>query len=161
DRGTAWQAKGDFDRAIADYDEAIRLDPGSGLTQLSSQYSLAYANRASAWLAKGDFAHAVADYGEALRLEPKNVSAYFARGRHNLYRGALQRALAALGQASELNPKWGYRALWLDIANRRSNGSSRLADATQQVDMTKWPAPVIRLYLGESTPEAVLAAADD
>jgi lipoprotein NlpI len=27
--------------------------------------------------------------------------------------------------------------------------------------MTKWPAPVIRLYLGETTPEAVLAAADD
>ena len=27
--------------------------------------------------------------------------------------------------------------------------------------MTKWPAPVIRLYLGQMTPEAVLAAAAD
>ncbi len=27
--------------------------------------------------------------------------------------------------------------------------------------MTKWPAPVIRLYLGQMTPEALLAAADD
>jgi lipoprotein NlpI len=27
--------------------------------------------------------------------------------------------------------------------------------------MTKWPAPVIRLFLGQLTPEAVLAAADD
>jgi lipoprotein NlpI len=27
--------------------------------------------------------------------------------------------------------------------------------------MTKWPAPVIGLYLGQITPEAVLAAADD
>jgi lipoprotein NlpI len=27
--------------------------------------------------------------------------------------------------------------------------------------MTKWIAPVIRLYLGQLTPEAVLAAADD
>lgn len=27
--------------------------------------------------------------------------------------------------------------------------------------MAQWPAPLIRLYLGESTPEAVLVAADD
>jgi lipoprotein NlpI len=27
--------------------------------------------------------------------------------------------------------------------------------------MTKWPAPVIRLFLGQLTPEAVLAAADN
>jgi lipoprotein NlpI len=27
--------------------------------------------------------------------------------------------------------------------------------------MTKWPAPVIRLYLDQLTPEAALAAADD
>ena len=27
--------------------------------------------------------------------------------------------------------------------------------------MTKWPAPAVRLFLGQLTPEAVLAAADD
>lgn len=31
----------------------------------------------------------------------------------------------------------------------------------KQIDMSKWPAPLIRLYLGELTPDAVLAAADD
>ena len=45
--------------------------------------------------------------------------------------------------------------------NKRSNLPSRLAQAMTQVDMTKWPAPVIRLYLGQMTPGAVLAAADD
>jgi lipoprotein NlpI len=39
--------------------------------------------------------------------------------------------------------------------------SSRLADRTKQIDMTKWPAPVIRLYLDQLTPEAVLRATDD
>jgi len=38
---------------------------------------------------------------------------------------------------------------------------SRLDQAMTQIDMTKWPAPVIRLYLGQMTPAAVLAAADD
>jgi lipoprotein NlpI len=35
------------------------------------------------------------------------------------------------------------------------------ARAVTLIDMTKWPAPVIRLYLGELTPADVLAAADD
>jgi tetratricopeptide (TPR) repeat protein len=161
DRGNAWRAKGDFDRAIADYDEAIRLDPRSAQAQLSPQYALAYTSRGGAWLAKGDFNRAIADYGEALRLDPKNAGAYFARGRANLASGALPKALADLNQASELSPKSAYTALWLDIVNKRSNVSSRLSDATKQIDMTKWPAPVIRLYLGQLTPEALLAAADD
>jgi lipoprotein NlpI len=29
------------------------------------------------------------------------------------------------------------------------------------IDMTAWPAPVIRMFLGQMTPAAVLAAADD
>jgi lipoprotein NlpI len=45
--------------------------------------------------------------------------------------------------------------------NKRSNLRSRLAEATAQIDMTSWPAPVVRLYLGQMTPGAVLAAADD
>ena len=33
--------------------------------------------------------------------------------------------------------------------------------ALAQIDMTKWPAPLIRLYLGQLTPAGALAAADD
>ncbi len=41
--------KGDLDGAIADYNEAIRLNP---------QYANAYNNRGEAYFAKGDFKHA-------------------------------------------------------------------------------------------------------
>ena len=58
-------------------------------------------------------------------------------------------------------PNCAYAALWLDIVDRRSNLPSRLAQAETQIDMTTWPAPVIRLYLGQITPEAVLAAAEN
>jgi lipoprotein NlpI len=54
-----------------------------------------------------------------------------------------------------------YAALWLNIVNTRSNLPSQLAEAIRHIDMTKWPAPVIRLFLGQTTPEAVSAAADD
>jgi lipoprotein NlpI len=40
-------------------------------------------------------------------------------------------------------------------------GSSQLAKASTQIDIVKWPAPVIRLYLGQVMPASVLAAAHD
>ena len=66
-----------------------------------------------------------------------------------------------MGQSRALNPKYAYAALWLNIVETRSNLPSQLAEAAKQIDMTKWPGPVIRLFLGQTTPEAVLAAADD
>src|SRR5580704_10109714 len=64
DRGYVWQAKGEYDKAIADYNEAIRLDP---------KLVRAFVNRGSAWLIKGDNDKAIADYDEAIRLDPKDA----------------------------------------------------------------------------------------
>ena len=151
-RGLAYQDKHDYDRAIADYDEAIRLDP---------KYDPAFNNRGAAYLAKGGHDRAIADLNEAIRLDPRDSGQYLNRGLANLYSGSLPKALADLNQSIELNPKSAYAALWRDVVERRSNLPSRLAQASMQIDMTEWPAPIIRLYLGQMTPEAVLAAADD
>jgi lipoprotein NlpI len=151
-RGLANYQKGNFDRAIADYGEAIRLDP---------KYAYAYNNRGSAYYHKGDENRAIADYSEAIRLDPKYAQAYFNRGVTSLYAARLPNALSDLGQSRALNPKYAYAALWLHIVDTRSNRPSQLADAAKQIDMTKWPAPVIRLFLGQTTPEALLATADD
>jgi lipoprotein NlpI len=151
-RGLAYYQKGDFDRAIANYGEAIRLDP---------KYAYAYNNRGNAYYHKHDENRAIAEYTEAIRLDPKYAQAYFNRGVANLYAGRLPKALADLGQSSELNPKYAYAALWLHIVDTRNNLPSQLAEAAKQIDMTKWPAPLIRLFLGQTTPQALLATADD
>src|SRR5215471_15362678 len=146
----AYSDKGDPDRAITDCNEAIRLDP---------KLANAYLNRGKAYSDKDDFDRAIADYDQAIKLNPKFFQAYLARGLLSLDAGDLPKALADISQASALNPKDPYTALWLDIVNKRSKLPSRLAEATAQIDMTKWPAPVIRLYLGQMAPETVLAAA--
>ena len=57
-RGSAYSNKRDYDGAIKDFDEAIRLDP---------KYVVAYYNRGNARQNKGDNDRAIADYGEAIR----------------------------------------------------------------------------------------------
>jgi tetratricopeptide (TPR) repeat protein len=60
-RGVAYRDKGDMDRAIADFSEAIRLNP-----RLAS----AYRDRGVAYRAKGDHGRAVADQERATQLDP-------------------------------------------------------------------------------------------
>jgi lipoprotein NlpI len=88
-------------------------------------------------------------YAELIKDEPDSIAAtaHISRGRAYLYSGELDEALADFSQANALNPKDAYSALWLDIANRRSKQKSLLPEASKEIDMTKWPAPVIRFFL--------------
>jgi lipoprotein NlpI len=151
-RGVAYQQKGDLEHAVADFSAAIRYDP---------QDAGPYRNRADVWVRKGDLDRAMADSNEAIRLDPKFFAAYFVRGRLFLFAGKTQEAVRDLTRASELNPTYAYTALWLEIANRRAKLASRLSEATTRLNVTNWPAPILRLYLGKLTPDAALAAADD
>jgi tetratricopeptide (TPR) repeat protein len=151
-RGLAYELKGDADRAIADYSEAVQLDPKN---------DVAFNNRGNVYLLNGHPERAVADYSAAIRLDPKEPGMHFNRGVASFYSGNMSQALADLDAASELNPRLAYAALWRDIVNRHRNLPSPLAQAMTQLDMTKWPAPLVRLYLGQITAEAALAAADD
>ena len=58
-RGTAYWIKGQLDRAIADYTQAIRLDP---------EYAEAYHNRGQAYAARGDAPQAEADQAKYREL---------------------------------------------------------------------------------------------
>ena len=53
--------------AIADYTEAIRLDP---------KYAKAYNNRGAAYKAKGQHDRATSDFTEAIRLNPEDAEAH-------------------------------------------------------------------------------------
>jgi len=92
-RGELRSRRGDFDRAIADFDEAIRLGPGK---------ALAYSHRGNAWRSKGDQDRALADYEAAIRIDPNNPGVL--RDRSILWRGRgdLDRALVDLDRAIRL-----------------------------------------------------------
>jgi len=58
-RGNAYTAKGDYDRAIENYDESIKLNP---------DYARAFNNRGVVYLKKGEYDQAIKDFDEAIRL---------------------------------------------------------------------------------------------
>jgi lipoprotein NlpI len=153
DRGVADYAEGN--RALSDisrYIEMIRLDTKDPDAQR---------NRGTKDQAKTEFNQIIVYYNAAIKADPKDDDAYFHRALANFYAGALPKALADLSQASKLDPEYPYYALWIDIIDKRDNLESHFSQAIAKIDMAKWPAPVIRLFLGETTPAAVLAAAED
>jgi len=93
-RGVAYFRKGDLGRAIADYDQAIALDP---------KYSIAYHNRGYAYSHKGDLDRAIADYDKAIALNHP-VLAYIYRVRAKAYekKGDMVLANADYDKATEL-----------------------------------------------------------
>ena len=70
-RGVEKGEKGDFQGAIADYNQALRINPN---------YAKAYLNRGDAYHELGEYQKAIADYNQALRINPDYIKAYIDRG---------------------------------------------------------------------------------
>ena len=84
-----------YDKAIADYTEAIRLKP---------DFADAYANRAFAYGSLEQFDKAVADCNEAIRLQPDSAEAYKNRGGAYCNLKQYDKAIADCNEAIRLKP---------------------------------------------------------
>ena len=95
-RGGAYRNLGQSQRAIQDYDEAIRLNP---------EFIEAYYSRGSIYDNLGQPHRAIQDYDEAIRLDPNLALAYSNRGLayHNL--GQPRRAIQDYDEALRLDPQ--------------------------------------------------------
>ena len=94
-RALAYRKKMQWDKALADFDEAIRLNPG---------FVYAFNNRGNVYYFKGQFDRAIADFDEAIRLGPDFAEAFGNRG--NVYRKINQfdRAIEDYNEAIYRNP---------------------------------------------------------
>lgn len=123
------QQAGDTEGAIADYTEAIRLNPNfataffnRGLIRreknnfdgaiadyteairLNPNFAEAYSSRGLVRYKKNDMGGAIADYTEAIYHDPYNVIAYFNRGLVRREQGDMESAIRDYTEAIRLNP---------------------------------------------------------
>ena len=129
ERGARWVHRGNYERAVSDFSEAIRRDP---------QYASAYENRAATYLLMGELKKAANDCQSALRhgleradsvlncaviflkagqpakavslcervlaREPDNTRAWVIKGGGHDSLGEYEEAIAAYSRALEINP---------------------------------------------------------
>jgi lipoprotein NlpI len=95
-RGDYYASKKDMDKAIKDYDEALRLDP---------KFGLAYVSRGMALAGKKDFDKAIKDYDQAIKLNPKDAYTFVFRGIAWSGKEDLDKALKDYDEAIKLDPK--------------------------------------------------------
>ena len=117
-RGLSYAANGDYDRAIADYNEAIRITPQANFLT----------NRGDAYNQKGDYDRAIDDYDRALKLNPGFYLAYNNRGAAYRRKGDLDRAIENYEQALRINPQFDSAAENLAAVRQERDRRGILSD---------------------------------
>jgi tetratricopeptide (TPR) repeat protein len=133
-RGIAWHDQDDFDRALDDYNAALRLVPNDidVLINRARTYramrdsarairefdqllkrnlnnrgrSIVYYNRGRAYSDIDEPDRAIADYNQAIKIDPKDAGAYNSRGLAWSDKGDHDRAIADFSQAIRLDPEF-------------------------------------------------------
>ncbi len=134
-RGVEWNAKKDYDRAIADYSEAITRNP---------QYREAYNNRGNSHRAKRDFDLAIADYEAAIKIAPKRGLYHRNRGNVLMDKRDYEKALASFNEAIKLDANdadAADSAAWLLASApdaKLRNGKRAIELAMKACELTQW-----------------------
>ena len=129
-RGVAYRLKGEYDHALQDYEQAIRLNPDSAdaynnlgviyrikgdydraiaaydeaIWLKNSDFPAAFYNRALAHTDKSEYDRALADFDVVMRFNAKNALALYARGLTLLKKGDGEAGKADIAAAKEINP---------------------------------------------------------
>jgi len=94
-RGDENLNKGAYERALVDYNNAIKTDPN---------YAEAYAHRGDAYLKKNDYDQTIVECNQAIKLDSNCAYAYAIRGFAYIKKNDYDRAITDLNQAIKLNP---------------------------------------------------------
>jgi Flp pilus assembly protein TadD len=124
-RRGGYRKNGDFDKAIADFNEAIRLNPKS---------AQGHVNRGSAYGEQGELDKAIAEYSEATQLNPKNAEAYINRGITYSMKGDLDKAIADCNEAIRISPNNSHAYYGRGFAYREKGDFDKaVADFTDAI----------------------------
>ena len=134
-RGTGFRVRGDYDRAIADYESARRLNPGSATIQ--TQLVAAYNGRGQVHFTKKEYKEALEDINTAINIDPRNPTPYVNRCVINLYGWKdYDKAIEDCSTAIRLSDKSSMAFNHRGYANEmKKNLTAALADYTRALEI--------------------------
>jgi lipoprotein NlpI len=190
-RGNAYRHQSQYDEAIADYNHSLQVKSDYslayyylGLTHgLDGQYDAAIADliryvemepkdsdgfavRGLEYYEEGQYTAAITDFSKALELEPNRQYAFVERGSAHFLAGQTSQAKADFELAIAADSSTSsavYAALWLHLAKVRlhEEGNDELNEVAQKANLSNWPGPVLKFYLGQTTEDDLMAATAD
>lgn len=150
-RAIAYMRQRQCKNAIGDLNEFVRLKPGDvqGLEL-----------RGDAFACAGDFSSAEADLTTVISARPDYPS-YWSRARVRWRLKKYTEAADDFAHVAALQPENAYALLWLEVSRARGGAlDPKIGEHDlKQLDSSDWPAPLIKLFVGDAQPEAMSAAA--
>jgi len=135
-RGAAKFTLGDKQAAIADFNQALAINP---------QHPLAYGLRANAKAELGDKYGAIVDYSKALAINPRDYITYFSRGMVKYQLGDKLGGLADYNQSIALNSQQSFAFRWRgDAKAELGDNKGAVADYTQSLAINSQDALTYR-----------------
>ena len=96
-RGNQYYNQQDYQKAIAQYTQAILLDPKNAYAHL---------NRGLAYYVQGYTDKGINDYNQACQLKPQSATTFYYRGLAYQHKGQLYEAISDYEQALRINPQY-------------------------------------------------------
>ena len=158
-RGGAYRNRNDTEKALADYNSAMRLDPkraslcrglihatkkeyDNAISQLTEAIRLdpkdilSYNSRGNAYAAKGDHDNSIADYTKAIEIDPVYVLALSNRSNGYRIKREYDLAIADASRAIELDPNYAVAFANRGLAYGAKGDSDRaVADFTRAIEI--------------------------
>jgi len=142
--GQTYSKNGDYDKAIDEFNEAIRLNPS---------LAAAHYSRGEIYFQRGDYARAIRDFTRTIDLSPDYTFAYYSRGVANERIGDVEEAILDFTHTVRLKPS--YAPAYNDRA-RAFYGLGHLREALRDSELAISVAPDTPSYL--ATHSQILAA---
>ncbi|MCX7307998.1 MAG: caspase family protein [Afipia sp.] len=164
DRGLAWAKKNETDKALADYNSSLKINPDYQNAYISRgnalklknrpddaiadydkaikldppKAGLAFYNRGNSWRDKNENDKAIADYNQAINLMPQYINAYVARGNIYKTKNELDRAMVDYDKAISIDASKANLAYYNRGVTwrKKSEPDKAIADYNQYISMS-------------------------
>ena len=152
-RAEVFRAAGQYQKALADA-EAAR--------QQNTQWGAPYLTLGTIHMAQGDLSQALDNF-DTYAFWDRNPAAPIMKGEVQWALGRFDAAQSSFEASLDRYRTQPYSLLWLTLTAVRLGREPREKYTAPffDIDLTSWPGPLVSLYIGKSTPEAVLKVRDE